>query len=222
MRFAVAILVIVALAACIGSIVPQNAGPAAYVSQYGTTWTAVLVFLGMTDVYHASWLRRAAGGHVHVDGDLRGAQYARHAPAGLRSAGSGEPQVRRDPALPLKKKTLPSATQEGEAALLATLMPALRRERFVSPHGGLGLDGALLVAARRGGARRVGYILTHAAIVLITVAAFLDSDLAVRGRVLAGLQQIETRDPARSMPCAQQRAAGRHAQLSRPAHPRRR
>lgn len=188
MRFAVAILVIVALAACIGSIVPQNAGPAAYVSQYGTTWTAVLVFLGMTDVYHASWF----GALLVVMSTSTAICVVRNTPAMLRQVFDRQDQVNRKfvETLPCRVRFRHDA---GEAALLATLMPALRRERFRVATRRTA-DGALLVAARRGGARRVGYILTHAAIVLITVAAFLDSDLAVRGRVLAGLQQIETRD----------------------------
>ncbi|SDC54553.1 cytochrome c biogenesis protein [Cupriavidus sp. YR651] len=186
MRFAVGILVVVAIAASIGSVVPQNAGLAAYVSSYGESLASLLAFLGLTDVYHTVWFAALL--------------VIMAMSTGICVIRNGVPMVRqmRDPQDHVNRRFvagMPARTAlehaDGEA-LLAEVSPLLRRARYrtaVRRHD----NGALLIAARRGGSRRLGYLFTHTAIVLITVAAFLNSDIALRARVALGLSQIETR-----------------------------
>lgn len=187
MRFAVTILMVVAIAASIGSIVPQNAGMADYVSRYGTAGAEALLWLGLTDVYHTPWFATL----LIVMATSTGICVARNLLPMLLQIRDPLDHVNRRfvEGLPARF-VLPS--QHHVNWQLERLMPRLRRARYrtvVRRHP----DGSLLVAARRGGARRIGYLLTHMAIVLITVAAFLNSDIALRARMAMGWQRVETR-----------------------------
>src|SRR5690625_7032838 len=51
------------------------------------------------------------------------------------------------------------------------------------------LGDSYLVAAKKGGANRLGYVFGHAAIVIICIGGLLDSDLPVRMQVWLGDKQ---------------------------------
>lgn len=197
MRFAVAILVVVAIAASIGSVIPQNAGLAAYVSDYGEFWAAALMFFGLTDVYHTVWF----GTLLVVMAVSTGVCVVRNTPSMVRQMLDAQDHVNRRfvEGLPTQMRVATDGPQLLDMLRRARYRVATRRDD----------DGSVLIAARRGGSRRLGYILTHAAIVLITVAAFLNSDLALRMGVLLGHQRIETRSlPVDAVPMASRLSSG--------------
>ena len=55
MRFAVALLSVLAIASVIGTVLPQNQSPQNYVVQFGPFWAEIFGFLGLYDVYASSW-----------------------------------------------------------------------------------------------------------------------------------------------------------------------
>ncbi|MFA9218851.1 MAG: cytochrome c biogenesis protein ResB, partial [Sphingomonadaceae bacterium] len=55
MRFAIAILTVVAVAATTGSVLEQSQPAVVYVSRYGEFWATFFKLCGLTDVYHAWW-----------------------------------------------------------------------------------------------------------------------------------------------------------------------
>ena len=55
MRFAVALLSILAIASIIGTVVQQNQPAQNYVVQFGPFWAEIFQFLGLFDVYASSW-----------------------------------------------------------------------------------------------------------------------------------------------------------------------
>lgn len=55
MRFAVALLAILAIASIIGTVIEQNQPMQNYVVQFGAFWAEIFHFLGLFDVYASSW-----------------------------------------------------------------------------------------------------------------------------------------------------------------------
>ena len=55
MRFAVALLSLLALASVIGTVLQQNQAEVAYVVEFGPFWHQIFRFLGLYDVYSAPW-----------------------------------------------------------------------------------------------------------------------------------------------------------------------
>ena len=55
MRFAVALLSLLAIASIIGTVIVQNRPIQDYVVLYGTFWSQVFDILGLYDIYSSSW-----------------------------------------------------------------------------------------------------------------------------------------------------------------------
>jgi len=54
-KFTVLLLVTWLLGSVAGTLIVQNAPPAQYVEMYGTTWSNIMLRLGLFDTYHATW-----------------------------------------------------------------------------------------------------------------------------------------------------------------------
>lgn len=55
MRFAVALLSVLAIASVVGTVLQQNQPKQNYVVKFGAFWTEIFEFLGLFDVYASAW-----------------------------------------------------------------------------------------------------------------------------------------------------------------------
>lgn len=198
MRFAVSLLVFICLASVIGTVVPQNQPQGAYLDLFGPFWVSLFDLFAIWHVYNSWWflvimaflvvsttlcLIRQTPGMVR---DMR--SFREH----IRGNSLRNFPHRVETALPLT----PDAAVTRVQAFLATQGYATRVRQ----------DGdSRLLAAKKGGSNRLGYIFAHTAIVVICVGGLLDSELPVRLQVWFGGKQPVTEN----MLVAQVPASGR-------------
>ena len=177
MRFAIALLVVVAIASIIGTVLQQGEPLNNYVDQFGPFWTTVFHRLDLFNVYSSWWFLLIMGVLV-VSTTLC---LVRNTPKILADLKSYKTHVR--------EQALRSLPDRAEATL------ALPRERMVQQvQAGLRsrgwrmrvqeTPGGTLVAAKTGGLNRLGYILAHSAFVLICIGGLLDGDMMIRLQML--------------------------------------
>ena len=186
MRFAIAILTVVAVAATTGSILEQSQPAVVYVSRYGEFWAAFFHLCGLTDVYHAWWFF---------------ALLAFMATSTALCLWQNTPAMLRDMRSYRENKSLASLRGleyhvelqlKDTGALQAGLASYLTSQGFRYKHAFIG--GGSLLAARAGSARRLGYLLVHGAMVLICIGGLIDGNVLLRLRLWTGDLKIETRD----------------------------
>lgn len=180
MRFAVAVLCVVALAATIGSVLAQNQPTAEYVGRYGAHWTALFRLAGLTDVYHAPWFL-ALLGFMATSTALCLWQ---RTPAMWREMRSFRAQRSRASLLRVPHHAAWPLDRVGASAAHPALRTLLANAGFALRHEAAG-DGWVL-AARRGVGRRAGYVLVHGAMVLICVGGLVDGNLPLQWRLWRG------------------------------------
>jgi len=184
MRFAVSLLMFICVASVVGTVLAQNRASSSYVDQFGPFWYEVFDKFSIWHVYNSWWFLLIMAFLV-VSTSIC---LTRNAPKMLREARSFREHVRASSlrAFPHRVEAARPAPAERTAAdvraLLGGLGYAVRERR----------DGdGVMLAAKKGSANRLGYILAHAAMVIICVGGLLDSELAVRLQVLlAGKQPI--------------------------------
>ncbi|HEX9171934.1 MAG TPA: cytochrome c biogenesis protein ResB [Telluria sp.] len=173
MRFAISLLMIIAIAATIGTVLKQNEPMPNYVNQLGPFWFEVFDKLGLYAVYSAWWFLLS----LLVLVTSTGLCLVRNAPKMMRDMRSWREQVREESLRNFHHKTewsapLPrAALAQQTAARLADAGYAVKT--FDKGHG-------TLVAAKKGAGNKFGYIFAHSAIIVILVGGTLDSDLPIR------------------------------------------
>jgi cytochrome c biogenesis protein len=175
MRFAVAILCVVAVAATTGSILEQSQPAVTYVSRYGEFWAAFFALCGLTNVYHAWWFYTL----LTFMASSTALCLWQNTPSMLRDMRS----YRENKSIASLRNLdfhveLPLPQPNRAHAGLASYLSA---QGFRYKHTFTG--GGSLLAARAGGARRLGYLLVHGAMVLICVGGLMDGQLSYRASV---------------------------------------
>ena len=175
MRFAVAILCVVAIAATTGSILEQSQPAVTYVSRYGEFWAAFFALCGLTDVYHAWWFYTLLG----FMASSTTLCLWQNTPSMLRDMRS----YRENKSIASLRNLdfhveLPVPEQNRAHAGLASYLSS---QGFRYKHSFTA--GGSLLAARAGSARRAGYMLVHGAMVLICVGGLMDGQLSYRASV---------------------------------------
>jgi cytochrome c biogenesis protein len=173
MRFAIGLLVMLAIAAIIGTVMKQNQASPDYVNQFGPFWFEIFRKLGLYAVYSAWWFLLILA-FLIVSTSLC---IARNAPKMLRDMRSWRESVREESLRNFHHKT--EWTAAGSPAAVASqtaqrLGNAGYRVKLVDKSNGV------LVAAKKGAANKFGYIFAHSAIVIILLGGLLDSDLLIR------------------------------------------
>jgi len=194
MNLAITLLVAVAIASVIGTVLQQNEPYQNYIVKFGPFWFEAFQDLGLYDVYSASWFLVILAFLVVSTSVC----IYRNAPQMLRDM--------RNYRLNAREVSLRAmhANHEWQLAL-----PAAEVERRVTT--GLRANGYKLrrkehgdhtvIAAMRGASNRLGYLLTHAAIVIICVGGLVDGNLPLKLKELTGRITVETRDiPASQVP----------------------
>jgi cytochrome c biogenesis protein len=188
MRFAVSLLTVLGIASIIGTVLKQNEPYANYVVQFGQFWFALFEALGLYDVYHAAWFLLIL---VFLVLSTSMCIY-RNTPGLLRELRSFREHATENSLRAFSHQFEYSTELQG-SELLIRLQQFLTgrgfRFRCTERH-----DGSVLLSAKSGSYQRLGYIFTHAAIVIICVGGLLDGNVPFKMQELLGVKTVETRD----------------------------
>lgn len=194
MNLAITLLVAVAIASVIGTVLKQNEPYQNYIVKFGPFWFETFQSLGLYDVYSAGWFLVILAFLVISTSVC----IYRNAPHMLRDMRSYRLNAREESLRAMHANhewavALPAAEVERRvAAGLRGKGYKLRRKE----HGD-----HTVVAAMRGASNRLGYLLTHLAIVIICVGGLIDGNLPLKLKELTGRIAVETRDiPASQVP----------------------
>jgi cytochrome c biogenesis protein len=173
MRFAISLLVALAIASIVGTVLTQDDPYPNYVNQFGPFWADIFRGLSLYTVYSAWWFMLILG-FLIVSISLC---VLRNAPKMIADTRSWKDKVR--------ERSLRAFHHKAEYAVLGTRaetavrVAALLRKlgyRFIVRES----DGATLIAAKRGALAKIGYIFAHLAIVIICLGGLLDSNLPIK------------------------------------------
>ncbi|HTT09176.1 MAG TPA: cytochrome c biogenesis protein ResB [Gammaproteobacteria bacterium] len=187
MNLAITLLVGVAMASVIGTVLKQNQPYPDYLAKFGPFWFEVFRALGLYDVYTAAWFLFILAFLVtSVSVCLW-----RNAPLMVRAMhdyqeGRTRQQLER---LKFRHEFVSSCeTARAQDVMLQTLRRHGYRSRVrsIGPHHVLG--------GIKGWGNRLGYLCTHSAVVLICVGGLLDGNVPLKLGTLLGDLRIETRD----------------------------
>jgi len=173
MRFAITLLMMIAIAAIIGTVMKQDQPTPDYINQFGPFWNAIFDRIGLYSVYSAWWFLLILAVLI-VSTALC---VTRNGPRMLRDMRSWRDSVREESLRNFHHKAewtsdlaaVPLATQTAQR-----LGNAGYRVKLVDKAGGV------LVAAKKGAGNKFGYIFAHTAIIVILLGGLLDSNLPIR------------------------------------------
>ncbi len=189
MRFAISLLTVLAIASIIGTVLKQNEPYPNYIMQFGQFWFQNFEMLGLYDVYHSGWFLTILA-FLILSTSLC---IYRNTPLMLREMRSFREHA-----------TETSLRAFSHQAEFATALPAetlsqrlggyLQGQGFRAKFGPPNEAGDILIAAKAGSYHRIGYILTHTAIVAICLGGLIDGNIPLKAQQLLGWKKIETRD----------------------------
>ena len=173
MRFAIALLVILAIASIIGTVLTQDDPYPNYVNQFGPFWADIFRSLSLYTVYSSWWFMLILC-FLMVSVSLC---VIRNAPKMVADMKSWKDKVRESSlrAFHHKGEFAVGSSREQATATLAKLSGRLGY-KFVTRES----EGATLIAAKRGALTKLGYISAHIAIVVICLGGLLDSNLPIK------------------------------------------
>ncbi|MBB3177300.1 cytochrome c biogenesis protein ResB [Variovorax sp. Sphag1AA] len=176
MRFAIALLTIICIASIIGTVLKQHEPINNYINQFGPFWAELFTTARLDSVYSAWWFLLILAFLV-ISTSLCIARNTPRIVADLRTYKEG-----------IRVQSLRAFGQRAETLLAETPDVAANRIGQLLVSGGWKVklqhregDG-WMVAARAGGAHKLGYIAAHSAIVLVCLGGLLDGDLIVRAQ----------------------------------------
>ncbi|HDP89701.1 MAG TPA: cytochrome c biogenesis protein ResB [Thioalkalivibrio sp.] len=187
MNLAITLLVALAIASVIGTVLQQNQPYTDYILKFGPFWHDMFMSLSLYNVYSATWFVVILGFLVMSTSVC----VYRNAPTMLRDM--------RHFRLNAKAKSLRAfhhveereiAARPDEATELAARFLAVEGYRMREKDHG---DHRVL-AGMRGGWNRMGYLFTHVAIVIICIGGLMDGQLPLKIAETMGTREIETRD----------------------------
>ncbi len=177
MRFAISLLVILAIASVIGTVLTQEDPYPNYVNQFGPFWADIFRALGLYTMYSAWWFMLILA-FLIVSISLC---VIRNAPKMIADMKSWKERVREGSLRAFHHNAEYVATMDrGHAAqTLSALVRRLGYQMRVVPRDEP--DGtATLITAKRGAFNKLGYIFAHLAIVVICLGGLLDSNLPIK------------------------------------------
>lgn len=194
MYLAISLLVAVAIASVVGTVLQQNEPYQNYIIKFGPFWHEIFLTLGLYDVYSAGWFLFILAFLVTSTSVC----IYRNAPTMVRDMNHFRLDMQAQRLKLFKHRheletTLPAdQVEQRTRALLQRLGYRLRSS---------GKEGQQLIAAKKGALNRLGYLFTHLAIVIICVGGLVDGNIGLKLKAMAGQIQPETRDiPASQVP----------------------
>lgn len=176
MRFAVALLTVLAIASAIGTVIRQNEPFQNYIVEFGPFWFALFERIGLFDIYHSAWFLLILSFLILSTALC----IVRNTPGFLRDIRSYRTQAS-DSSLALMKHQTQIDPQIDESTLSAFLQRHGYRWRRVQRD-----DGSVLLAAKKGSLNRLGYFFAHGALVVICLGGLLDGNLPLKLAELTG------------------------------------
>lgn len=189
MDLAITLLLTLAIASVIGTVLQQNQPYTDYVIKFGPYWFEVFAALGLFDVYSAVWFLAILTLLVISTSVC----LIRHTPSMLKDMRHMRTNVQRK-SLRAMHHRADWLAEAGPAQAADELQSAFKTAGFRTRRAEK--QGALIVSAMRGGINRLGYILTHLAIVVICVGGLMDGNLPLKIAEWQGRIAVETRDLA--------------------------
>jgi len=188
MRIAVSLLTVLGIASIIGTVLKQNEPYPNYIIQFGQFWFDSFQMLGLYDVYHSVWFLLIL---VFLVTSTSLCIY-RNSPLMLK-----ELRAFREHATEKSLRTF--SHQHEYQTSIARDESKQRLFNFLGIRGfrykiKLQDDGSELIAAKAGSYQRLGYIFTHAAIVIICVGGLIDGNVPFKVQELLGYKKVETRN----------------------------
>lgn len=194
MNLAITLLVMVAIASVIGTVLKQNEPYSDYIIKFGSFWFEMYKALGLYDVYSATWFLVILG-FLLVSTSVC---VYRNGPGMLRDMRAFRENVTEKSLRSFHNKAQWSIPRD--AALVAeavshhlTSYGYRLRPKQHADH--------VVLAAMKGSANRLGYLFTHIAIVVICVGGLLDGNMPLKIAEATGKVRVETRPlPASQVP----------------------
>jgi cytochrome c biogenesis protein len=176
MRFAISLLVIIAVASIIGTVIKQGDPYPNYVNEFGPFWADVFGGLSLYNIY-GSWWFVAILAFLLVSVSLC---LLRNAPRMIADMRSWRERVREGSLRAFRHHAeYRPAIAGDEAVARAGAFVAAQGYRYVVREQ----PGGTLIAAKRGAFTKIGYIFAHLAIVVICCGGLLDSGMIVRAQM---------------------------------------
>lgn len=186
MRFAIALLTVICIASIIGTVLKQHEPINNYINQFGPFWAEVFRAARLDSIYSAWWFLLILAFLV-ISTSLCIARNTPHIFKDLRTLKEG-----------IRAQSLKAFGQRAETVLDESPDVAANRIGQLLAGGGWKVklqhrDGdGWMVAARAGGAHKLGYIAAHSAIVLVCLGGLLDGDLIVRAQTWLNGKSVYT------------------------------
>lgn len=188
MRIAVSLLTVLGIASIIGTVLKQNEPYNNYIIQFGQFWFSFFEGLGLYDVYHSVWFL-AILLFLVISTSLC---IYRNSPLMLRDLRAWRENA--------TEKSLRSFSHQNEYQVTGDIDETRQRlSQFLTVRGFRfktikHKNGSQLIAAKAGSFQRLGYIFTHAAIVIICIGGLLDGNVPLKVQELLGYKKVETLD----------------------------
>ncbi|PCI19158.1 MAG: ResB-like family protein [Piscirickettsiaceae bacterium] len=194
MNLAITLLVALSIAAIIGTVLQQNQPYTDYVIKFGPFWFEIFQQLGLYDVYSSGWFLFILFFLVVSTSTC----IYRNAPNMLREM--------REYRQNITLQTIENYSNSYSWQLNHSADEVLHVVKKLFPHHGYSArqkegNGYTLVSGMRGAGSRLGYVLTHLAIVLICIGGLIDGNAILKAREMLGQIAPETRNlPANEVP----------------------
>jgi cytochrome c biogenesis protein len=195
MRFAIAMLTIICIAASIGTVLKQGEPLVNYVDAFGPFWSEVFGALGLFRIYSSPWFLIILAFLV-LSTSLC---IARNVPKIITDVRTYKEHIR--------VRALDAFHHKASGELSGGLQPArdavvgeLTRQGWQLKTETRSAEGAeaggVMIAARRGMANKLGYIAAHSSIVLVCLGGLFDGDMIAKVQAWSqGLEPFKTGQP---------------------------
>lgn len=187
MNLAITLLVVLAIASIIGTVLQQNQPYTSYEIKFGKFWFETFRILGLFDVYSAVWFLLILAFLVISTTTC----VVRNTPGMLREITRFREQAQRKSLLRIKNsQTLYSNESVSDIRALTAKLFKAENFRFREHEA----ENHRVMAAMKGGANKWGYWLTHLGIIVICLGGLLDSRLPLMIAEWQGTITPETRN----------------------------
>ena len=190
MNLAITLLVAVALSSVIGTLLKQNEPYQSYIIKFGPFWHEVYLSLGLYDVYSSAWFISILSFLVISTSIC----ISQNGPGILRSMQRFREQI--------SAQSMKTMKQHDEWLCDIDTGDACNGLCYFFKKSGYRLrthknENGYTLAAMHGASNRLGYLLTHIAIVVICVGGLIDGNLPLKFKTLTGQLKIEKDNNAR-------------------------
>ena len=185
MNLAVTLLVMLAIASVIGTVVKQGEPFQNYIIKFGPFWAEVFDRLGIFNIYSTGWFVVVILFLILSTATC----VIRHVPVFTREMRSWAEKLSAIALLHQPNHTTISCTQPPAADQIAT---TLQQQGFKTRI--YNREDGTLVTGKKGQWNRLGYFFTHVGIIVILAGAVIDSNLMLKYRVLTDQAEPETRN----------------------------